>query len=221
MANTFAAHILRQVAAGSRRLRPANIGAAANPSGLDRIGRGNRSDAGAKRSAAAPPIGSRTTYASVVLMMAMGASSGAATAATDGRVEKGGSASIASVGISMSIPERIEVHGFGSVLLAPGERRAEVSGCVSGHGSGQYHLSAVSSDLTPLPYQLSFAADDNQLQPLTMGQTLRRLVGAGASGCADGASNARLAVRVHPTMAWGPPGPATSGGGVTLLIAPE
>ena len=206
MANTFASHLKNLLATprcdsvdSAVPERADKRAPLASPTGLDRV---------------PSPKTSRpqVTYASAVLMMAVGSCVGTAHAASDGSIATGGMASSGKVGISMSIPERIDVTGLRSIAFSADASEGEVSGCISGHGSGQYHLSALNQQ--SLPYELSFAANDEVAAPLTMGQALQQLSGAGAMGCEDGTANARLAVRL-PSNAQGLKQP------LTLMVAPE
>ena len=196
MANTFASHILEQAAAGLKHPSSAEPTPCRLSSRFSSRGR------------------SQTTYASVILMMAVGTCASAAHAATDGQLAKGGASSSGSVTISLTIPERIAVDGLNRVDLSAEGSSGEVGGCVSGRGAGLYSLSVAGADTDS--YDLGFAANDGAFQPLTMGQALERLGGAGSAGCADGLSNARLSVRQNTSAVSG-----TAGSAVTLMISPE
>lgn len=186
--NTFAKHVLARAAAGLAVQKVKEKDCAPKP---------------AKISASRPV----TTYASVVLMMAMGAS--AANAASDGDVARWGSASTGHVGISMVIPERIEARGLHTIVPQPLTADlvvGEATGCIFGRGAKGYSVSVHAEG----PYELSFAANDNA-----------RFSGAGALGCADGETNARLRLAMTNTK------PSVAGTSVntppalTLLISPE
>jgi len=190
----------------------------------------NEPAAAPSRSATPTPQQSPMTYASVVLMLAMGAAD--ANAASDGVTGKHGAHSSGSLGLSLVIPERIDVTGLASPTLHAEERgnlTGATSACISGLGSGQYHLSAIGSGRNGAfeatngqqthPYTLAYTENDGQAQPLTMGEALTRLTGSGADGCTNDTPNARLAIRL-PNI-----GPNRSGspmsGALTLVVAPE
>lgn len=209
MANTFADHILGLIARGSSA-RPSQI----------------RSRPLAATAQCQAPATRSATYASVVLLMGLGAVATPVTAASDGAIAQGGATSLGRVRISLTIPERIDVRGMRGIELArdaAGGVGGETAGCIFGHGAGQYAVSALDADADN--FEVVFAAGTAAPRALTMGEALRRLEGAGAGGCADGTSNARLALRMKPAAASlsGQPLPLLrpERGALTLLIAPE
>ena len=173
-----------------------------------------------------------TTYASVVLLMAVGATD--AEAAQDGLIASGGGASTGSTNISMVIPERLDIRGIADVDLSAdhqGTVSGQTSACISGHGSDQYHLSAIGSGNNgafeaiqgerAMRYEVAYSTDSTKASPVTMGEALERLTGAGGRGCGDNTNNATLSLRVtganqqqtNPDLPWR--------GALTLLLAPE
>lgn len=180
---------------------------------------------------AAKPF-SRTTYAGVVLTMALGSASVAA--ATDGQLANKGAASSGSLNLSLVIPERLDVSGINNVSLkadANGGLSGQTSACISGHGSDQYHLSAIGSGIDgrfeamsgskAVSFDVAYSTAADEQQVLTMGQALERLAGAGAKGCSDNANNAKLSLRMNQTAN----NPAGSQlpfrGALTLVLSPE
>ncbi len=170
---------------------------------------------------------SPTTYASIVLMLAMGSTS--ASAATDGVTATGGGTSSASLNVGLVIPERLDVNGLRSPALQP-DGRGGLSGassaCVSGLASGQYTLSAVGNGTNgrfeatdghqSLPFEVAYSEGNGRSRPLTMGEALTSLAGSGTRGCTD--NNARLSIRMN-TKGIDPS--AKLQGALTLVLAPE
>jgi len=202
--NTFAKHVLGRAAAGLAAQKVKKQAQAPKP---------------AKTSASRPA----TTYASVVLMMAMGASS--ATAATDGSVARAGGASTGHVGISLIIPERIEARGLHTIVpqpLAANGVVGEATGCIFGRGSGGFSVSVLADG----PYELSYAANDGASHIVKTSADSEpsdgaRFDGAGALGCADGEPNARLRLAMTNTEA-NVAGTSVNGlPALTLVISPE
>lgn len=204
MTQTFAQHLLAQCSAHSSQ-RPV-----AEPS---------------------TPKRTATTYASAVLMMAMGTT--AANAASDGVIAGGAGASTGSVNLSLVIPERIDVNGISDLDLQNdrhGNLTGETSACVSGLGSGQYHLTAAGSGAngafvatdgqSKLPYSVEYSARDGRSQPLTMGEALGQLAGSGTYQCDGQSSNARLSIRMNPPGNGNGNGTSVYGA-LTLVLAPE
>lgn len=173
-----------------------------------------------------------TTYGSVVLLMAVGAVD--ANAAKDGVVAAGGSASSGSTNISLVIPERLDVQGIADVGLSidpQGRLSGQTSACISGHGSDQYHLSAIGSGHngafeatqgdSAVGFEVTFSTDTTRPLPVTMGEALERLSGAGIKGCDDNASNATLSLRVKDTHEPRAGSDLPLRGALTLLLSPE
>jgi len=172
---------------------------------------------------------SPTTYAGVVLMLAMGST--AASAGTDGLRATRGATSSASLNVGLVIPEQLNVNGLNSLALQADGRgglSGATSACISGLASGQYTLSAVGSGENgrfeatdgheSMPFDVAYGEGNGHSQPLTMGEALTQLAGSGARGCTDDTPNARLSIRMNS--------PATNPaaklqGALTLVIAPE
>ena len=197
MSNTFATHVLSQAAAGLAKRKQVSPGnkTPARPAGGSR---------------AKPP----KTYASVVLMMAMGACTGQAQAASDGALARSGASSTAKLNISLTVPERLEASGLGKLV------GGETKGCVLGHGSGRYGVAVTSAHLDSLA--LSYSANGGESQLLTSNVRDNQFEGAGATGCAKGQSNARLKLVQTPssqsqTLTHSTPKAIA----LTLVISPE
>ena len=133
MSDTFAKHVLGRAAAG--------LQATLSKQESEQKAAKTASTQESRRSAAPA-----ATYASVVLVMAMGA--GAASAATDGSLARSGGASTGKVGISLTIPERIDASGLSQVVQqtafsASGAFVGETAGCIFGRGAKNYNLSVL------------------------------------------------------------------------------
>lgn len=170
-------------------------------------------------------------------MLAMGTSG--AHAATDGVNANSGGISSASLNIGLVIPERLHVNGLASPRLQADGRgglTGTSSACISGLGSGQYHLSALGSGKNGAfettdgnrtrPYAVSYSDSQGAPQSLTMGEALQQLAGSGTtSGCEDNTANARLSIHLPDLQDSDPqsaPAPiAKISGALTLLLTPE
>jgi len=210
MTKTYARHVLERADAG-----------------LQAREKKTRAPKGVSNSTSRPAI----SYASVVLVMAMGA--GAAGAATDGAVAQAGSSSQGKVRISLTIPQRIEASGLQHLVPPPlsvseaGRVVGVSSGCVFGKGSGRYSLSAYSDE----PYILNYAGHHTTAQVKTASARASvgtepvksvQFEGAGALGCAHGETNAHLRVTRANVESARTAKPSTYyGKALTLLISPE